>query len=88
MSCAWYKAGREHTKLSHGARKFNNTEDGFKWKSELEIVNSKLANKVKDCLVFHSSGTYRMFLSVCSYYKYSGKCLIFVGFFPNSQMLQ
>lgn len=88
MSYTWHKAEREHTKLSHGVRKLNNTEDVSKWKSELEIANSKLANNIKDCLVFHSGGTYRMFLSLCSYFKYSRKRLIFVSFFPNSQMLQ
>lgn len=49
MSCVWFKAEREHIKVSHGSRKSRNTEDGSKWKSELEIAWSKLANKVKYC---------------------------------------
>jgi len=40
LSCTWYKAERQHIKLSHGVRKFNNTEKVSKWKSELEIANS------------------------------------------------
>lgn len=67
----------EHTKLNHGIRKFNKTEDGFTWKSELETASSKIAINFKDWLFFYHGRIHRIVLSLCSYFKYPGRCKIF-----------